>query len=344
LIMLADEFESAVRAMIANGYSPLPIAPWQPPRPDGRKRPEGKAPGYRSHDGSWDLLTGWQRFCREQPNEYAVAAWLRMIGDAENAGVGLACGRGLICIDIDTDACMNTVMDALPVAVVSKRGKKGVSLFFRGDTDIIRTKHFNAVGGGALVDLLSTGTQSCLPPTRHPDGMFYEWVSEDTLFDTPLDHLSELPNDAIERLAKALAPFGYDPTAERPPSRCAPAEHRAGTAAGASNLWRETNDRALMHLGRWVPALGLFRCRTKPGGYCAVATWRESGTGRPREVRKRNLSIDSRGIADFGDGRTYTPIDLIMAARNLDKFAASNWLLEHLPSERPMIVLRNRKQ
>jgi hypothetical protein len=327
--MRADEFESAVRAMIDNGYSPLQIAHGE------------KFPGYIT-SGKPQPAKGWDRWCSEQPNEHVIASWVRGIGGGET-GLGVACGRGLVCIDIDADACMNAVQNALPPAVVSKRAAKGISLFFKGNTSTIRSMPFDAVGGGRLVDLLSTRRQSVLPNSLHPAGMFYEWVSEDTLFDTPLGHLSELPDDVAERLAKALAPFGYDATAERPPLQRAPTTIAARSAAGASNLWRETNDRALMHLGRWVPALGLFRCRTKPGGYCAVATWRESGTGRPREVRKRNLSIDSRGIADFGDGRTYTPIDLIMAARNLDKFAASNWLLEHLPSEQPVIVLRSRK-
>ena len=328
--MNTTEFESAVRAMIANGYSPLPIAHGQ------------KYPGHVAANGVLQKMSSWQRFCREQPNEYTIAAWLRMVGDRET-GIGVALGRSLVCIDVDSNDCVNAVQDALPVAVVSKHAAKGISLFFKGDTEIIRSMPFDAVGGDRLVDLLSTGRQSVLPNSLHPNGMFYQWVSEDTLFDTPIDHLTELPNDVVERLAKALAPFGYDATTERPPSQRAPTTTVTRSAVDASNLWRETNDRALMHLSAWVPALGLYRCRTKPGGYCAVATWRESSTGRPREVRKRNLSIVSRGIEDWGNGRKYTPTDLVMVARNLDKFAASNWLLEHLPQE-PMINLRNRKQ
>ena len=35
-------------------------------------------------------------------------------------------------------------------------------------------------------------------------------------------------------------------------------------------------------------------------------------------MRKRNLSIVRKGIEDFGDGRKYTPIDLVMVARDCD--------------------------
>jgi len=322
------EFERIARAMIGNGYSPLPIAHGE------------KYPGRLDAAGCPQNLSGWQRWCREQPTDAAIDSWLRMIGDRET-GVGVACGRNLIVVDIDNGACMNAVMDSLPVASVSKRGKKGVSLLYRGDTTTIRTKHFNAVGGGALVDLLSTGTQSCLPPSRHPDGMFYEWVSEDTLIDTPLDHLTELPNDAVDRLSNALARFGYDPTAERPTTPRAPTPTTARSATGASNLWRETNDRALEHFDCWVPPLELYKCRPKPGGFEAVATWRNSSTNRPQWQRKRNLSFHRDGIVDFGTGETYTATDIVMRRRRCDKFAASNWLLEHLPQQEPLINDRN---
>lgn len=327
--MNAAEFEHHALAMLANGYSPLPIAPG------------AKFPGYAAADGTPQKISGWQRWCSEQPSAHTVAAWLRMIGDRET-GIGVACGRGLIVVDIDSDDCVDAVQAALPLASVIKRGRKGASLFFRGDTGIIATKHFRAAGGGALVDLLSTGTQSCIPPTRHPDGMTYEWLTEDSLFDTPLDHLTEAPDDIAERLAKALAPFGYDPTAERPPSMRALVPTAARSAMGASNLWRETNERALAHIQLWAPKLNLYRGGPERGGYAAVATWRKSGTGQPLEKRKRNLSISSRGIEDFGTGEKFTAIDVVMRARRCDKFAASNWLLECLPQE-PLILLKSRK-
>ena len=47
----------------------------------------------------------------------------------------------------------------------------------------------------------------------------------------------------------------------------------------------------------------------------------------------------SAGIEDFGTGKKYTAVDLVMAARKLDKSVALNWLLEQLPQE-PLILLK----
>ena len=94
------------------------------------------------------------------------------------------------------------------------------------------------------------------------------------------------------------------------------------------------NNFALAHLGLWVPALALFKCRPARGGYEAVATWRPSSTGRPDKVRKPNLKIVPAGIRDFGaggvgNGQGYTPLDLVMAAHGCDLDTAFKFLSDH---------------
>ena len=64
-----------------------------------------------------------------------------------------------------------------------------------------------------------------------------------------------------------------------------------------------------------------------------MATWRASTTGKALEDREPNLKIHQTGIRDFGDGRTYSPIDLVMAKRGGSAFEAFCWLEEHLSSE-----------
>ena len=65
--------------------------------------------------------------------------------------------------------------------------------------------------------------------------------------------------------------------------------------------------------------------------YEAVATWRDSTTGRPKEDRKLNLQISgAKGIIDFGTMQGYSPINLVMAARPCDRAAAIGWLQERL--------------
>ena len=104
--------------------------------------------------------------------------------------------------------------------------------------------------------------------------------------------------------------------------------------ADADTPHRSLNNFALAHLDRWVPALALFKCRPARGGYEAVATWRPSSTGRPDKVRKLNLKIMPDGIRDFGDGgvgngRGYTPIDLVMAAHGCDLDTAFKFLSDN---------------
>jgi hypothetical protein len=264
-----------------------------------------------------------------------------MWGDADDAGIGVALGRGLICIDIDLEEAVGALLAILPASPVQKKGRKGISLFYRGDTEIIRSKNFRTPERVGLVDLLAEGKQTVLPPSVHPDtGEPYYWWTDETLADYRLEELPELPEDIAERIGEVLRAFGYDPDRERA-ERPATQARNASPSAGERSIFRQANDDALANLHAWVPALCLYRCRTKPGGYCAVATWRGSSTGRPREIRKRNLSIVRKGIEDFGDGRKYTPIDLVMAARNCDKSAALDWLLEHLPDDEPKIILIN---
>lgn len=327
--MRDSEFEEVALALIGNGYSPLPIMPGS------------KSPGERSPDGGWRSMSRWQKWCYEPVPVTRVEAWLRMVGDSE-VGIGVACGQGLICIDIDQEFLLDPVLAILPSSPVQKKGRKGVSLFYRGDTEKIRSRNYRTDERVGLCDLLAEGKQTVLPPSIHPDtNEPYFWWGDLTLVDVTLSELPELPNDIADRLAEVLKPFGYDPEAERPVLVRSDTPARSAGGARASSIYRQANDDALANLDCWVPELHLYRWRRKPGGYEAVAHWRSSSTGRALELRKRNLSIVRRGIEDFGSGEKFTPIDLVVKARGCDADTALGWLLEHLPDDEPKIVLVN---
>ncbi|WP_439925264.1 bifunctional DNA primase/polymerase [Nitrobacter sp. JJSN] len=339
--MRSAEFEEHALALVARGYNPLVIAPRCQPRPDGRKVPEGKAPGVR-FGGEWRLAFGWEKWCTEQVSEHTVRAWARMISTAEDAGIGVALGRGLICIDIDLEEAVESLLAILPPSPVQKKGRKGISLFYRGDTEKIRSKNFRTPERAGLVDLLAEGKQTVLPPSIHPDtGEPYYWWTDYTLADFRVEDLPELSDDIAERIGEVLKPFGYDPEAERPATLATTQARNTAPVSGGRSIYRQANDDALANLDCWVPDLHLYKARRKPGGFEAVAHWRSSSTGRALEFRKRNLSIVRKGIEDFGTGEKYTPIDLVMRARDCDKSAALNWLLERLPDDEPKIVLVN---
>jgi hypothetical protein len=145
----------------------------------------------------------------------------------------------------------------------------------------------------------------------------YSWIGTDTLEDTPIEALPELPDDIASRLESALSPYGYVPP---------PEPYQAGDG---DTLWRELNDTALRNLDRWVPAIGLPGLRRSGKGYRAVAAW--------RGVENANLSIHPHGIKDWGADESYTPLNLVMAATCADLATATAWLAEQIGFESSLL-------
>jgi hypothetical protein len=219
----------------------------------------------------------------------------------------------------------------LPRSPARKRGMKGETSFYRCVG--MKPRKFK-IDGKNVVEILATGNQTVIPPTPHKDtGKPYEWITAGGFEDINAADLPMLASDIGELVAAALAPFGYAP--EQP-------ERQAASAGDDDSPHRELNNAALANLPAWVPALGLQRCRRKRGGYEAVATWRASSTGRPTEQRKYNLSIIPAGIRDFGDGKTYSALDLVMAARGCELDAAFGWLSEQLGFAREHIEVNGK--
>ena len=332
---MGTAFADTAPLLVARGYSPLPIAPGT------------KAPGtYWLRDGWWPMRH-WDDWCKKFPLPNVIQGWSKW----PDAGVGVACGMGLICIDIDMEGdCMTALLAMLPPSNVQKKGRKGVSLFYRGNTDKIRSRNFRTPEKVGLVDLLSEGKQTVLPPSVHPDtGEPYYWLTEATLENTRANDLTELPDDIAEQIGEVLKEFGYDPVAER---QCGANINRtnaptcASAGGSATSLYREVNDLALANLAAWVPKLGLQRCYRSGGGFKAVAEWRSSGSGRPLARRNPNLSFASQGIRDFGDGLSYSPIDVVMAAHRVSASEALDWLgaLVSQSWREPLVVLTSRKK
>jgi hypothetical protein len=155
-----------------NGYSPVPIEPRS-------KRPLAAI-------GDWNRL----RATPLTDEEIAVIA-----RKYPNAGLGLLGGyRGLVPIDIDTDdadiqAAIDTV---LPKYLVAKRGRRGITLFYRDPSGGIKPRKFKRADGSMIMEVLTTG-QVVVPPTIHPETQRpYQWVTECTLFEASIDDLPEL--------------------------------------------------------------------------------------------------------------------------------------------------------
>jgi hypothetical protein len=325
-----------------NGLSVIPCAD------------KAKFPGTYTSAYGWRPASGWQKYCDDLPSDFEMSIWDKW----PDAGICLALGPAsappgmqLVAVDIDTDEPIEVaaIKSALPGSPVSKRGAKGETQFYLASM-AVENKPFNNANKRRLLDLLCNGRQTVMPPSQHPDCPAcgtkstvgadnhcgecgaegygaYRWLTIDTLEGYAVADLPILPDDIVERLTVALAPFGYQ----------APEVHAPGSAdLGIDSPHRSLNDIALGNLDAWVPSLALHGCTRSGRNYKAVAHWRPSSSGRMLSKRKANLSISPDGIRDFGDDKPYTPIDLLMVACGADLDTAFRWLQERVAPSKPV--------
>ena len=131
----------------------------------------------------------------------------------------------------------------MPASPVAKAGAKGFTAFYRAAPGaVIPSRHFTAGRKQGICDLLSTGTQTVLPPSPHPAGHAYRWLAADTLLTVPASELPEAPADLAGRLEDALAPWmpkpRFDARYERRTTPPAGHELRRLTAFAKSALSR----------------------------------------------------------------------------------------------------------
>jgi hypothetical protein len=123
-------------------------------------------------------------------------------------GVGVALGRtsGIVALDWDYDGGVKEVLEAItPGSLVKKVGSKGYTAFYKYSGEV--TKRWN-VGGERVLELLSDGTQTVLPPSIHPDtGKPYYWSTNHDLTSIDWDDLAPLPADFAAQIERALAPY-----------------------------------------------------------------------------------------------------------------------------------------
>lgn len=289
--------------------------------------PGTKFPGrYTAADGWWKAHD-WQKYSDRLPTSFEMEIWDKW----PDAGVCLVlgassapAGKVLVAIDIDTDEPgeVAAIRSVLPGSPLAKRGAKGETQFYLANPCVTNTA-FNDGNKRRMLDLLAHGRQTVMPPTLHPDtGAPYHWITPDTFDDVDVADLPMLPDDIVERLAKALEPFGY----KEPPKLGA----RGDADLEGEKVHRALNDAALANLDSWVPDLKLYKCKRVGAGYKAVADWRPSSSGRPTAKRATNLAIRHDGIKDCGENRGYTPLDLVMAACEADLETAFRWLQERV--------------
>lgn len=301
----------------------------------------GKVPGILE-DGNWRPMPGWQRYADYLPAPAEVEMW----GAWAGAGIALPLGgvSGVMAIDIDVEGEPMVALERelAGFLVCRKRGRKGYTAFLRvGDTpwggkndlpskfnitlpDAPTDRHGGDLQPTRAVDIIAYGKQTIMPPSIHPNGMAYQWMTALRLDDCMVDDLPVCPPDLVERITRALEPWTTDV------DRAFALRQQHVARMNETDSWfRSLNNHALDNLQSWVPELVPSQFLQANGqGYRAKPYWR--GVTDAFKV-----SITPKGIKDFAQDQGYTPIDLVMSIRGVSVSDAIDWLAHasRMPTE-----------
>jgi hypothetical protein len=154
---MASSAREAALSYQRRGWSVMPIAP-------ATKKP----------------IIKWEEFQRRLPTEQEIEQWWRQW---PRAGVGIITGKisNLIVLDVDTrkGADANAIYEQYPTGVVGRTGSGGGHFYYQYPAD--REHVPNVVGkeNGKSngFDLRADGGYVVAPPTLHPSGQRYEWIT-----------------------------------------------------------------------------------------------------------------------------------------------------------------------
>jgi KaiC/GvpD/RAD55 family RecA-like ATPase len=167
---IKSPFHAAAPDLIKKGLIVLPLT--------------GKAP----------LISRWTSASLEDSKEFLKKDTL------SNIGLLLGQKTGIIALDFDNDVgdLHKKIFKICGRTPIVKRGAKGGTLFFRYNGEKNKKWHKD---GQTIVELLSTGNQTVIPPSIHPEtGKEYVYTTKDTLSSLDALMLPLLPMDFVERV------------------------------------------------------------------------------------------------------------------------------------------------
>jgi hypothetical protein len=301
--MPLSAFARAAPTLRDRGLSIIPIK-------QGEKRPGVFKAGF------WTGMLKWERFCDEKATDEEVEIW----SEWPDAGIGIALGRASGVVAVDVDCQPGEIRDAierlLPPSPIKKVGHKGYTAFYRFNGEASRKwRDIPNKGDKPVLELLSQGNQTVLPPSMHPDGMEYKYLTPDTFGDMSLEDLPELPASWSDKITEALAPFATHSFQEKV---------RETYAGHDRTMWSELNRKALDNMEAWVPEMFPMAKKKPDGSYRVAAHWR-GGDGP-------NVSIHQKGVTDWARGENFSPIDLVMRANDVSLDNAVEFLSDRVES------------
>jgi|GEM_PF-3497290 len=151
-------------------------------------------------------ILNWQTRCEAMQTQQQIDSLCSSHADS-NIGLPLGAANRVIAIDFDynVDGLHDKLNKLLEGSPVKKKGAKGYTALYQYNGEHNK-KWFK--GGKAIVEVLSTGNQTVIPPSIHPDtGQPYIWLTPDTLLDITPEDLPILHDDFIEQVDRL---FGYE--------------------------------------------------------------------------------------------------------------------------------------
>ena len=147
-------------------------------------------------------IKNWTDYCFTYPTVDEVMSWNRNFSET-NLDLALGEASGVIALDLDCvdERILKVIMPMLPSSPVVKKGAKGETRFFRYTGEQTETLKFN---GEMVIEILSSNKKTTLPPSRHPNGCSYVWLSEETLLTVNLLELPILPPALFSHLGSVL--------------------------------------------------------------------------------------------------------------------------------------------
>ncbi|WP_152051809.1 bifunctional DNA primase/polymerase [Tautonia marina] len=252
--MTRSPFQAAAPAMRAHGYSVIPLAPTQ----------------------KYPTIERWSEYCSRLPTDEEHTRWMGWV--ASNIGLCLGSASGVMALDFDddVDGLHERILAIVPDSPVKKRGAKGFTAFYRYGGQ--RSQGLS-LRGTRVLDVLSDGRQTVLPPSLHPSGGAYEWMTPRTLADLSPDDLPEIPAAAMQAVGAlfrseparpASRPFLQDPYRETDLAevadalRCIPADDYDVWIRMGMALRQHLGDRGMALWDQWSSTSSKYDAREIP--------------------------------------------------------------------------------
>ena len=130
--------------------------------------------------GKKPALASWKEFQGRRASHGEIAVWFgeasRLRGVVNNVGIITGAVSGLVVIDCDSKADTKHWLENFPESpLMVETGSGGLHVYYQLPEDARVTNRIRVFG--RAIDVRGEGGYVVAPPSRHPNGSLYRWVS-----------------------------------------------------------------------------------------------------------------------------------------------------------------------